>query len=543
MKALLNGNLIWHSFTSLVIVILLMGFNTVRADTGIKSGSFLTIQSGTTFFEYGNASVTNGGTINNQGTIIIKGNLVNNSANSNLGTGMFEFAGSSGQTISGTNEFGSVRIKNTSTGVTIVSGNQKVNTALNLKTGLLILGANNLLLGPAATDSGGSSTSMVVATGTGELQKEFTSSTGSFTYPVGDADAPAEYSPVTANFTGGTFPSGNYLGVRLKNSPDPDPLIATGDFLNRYWELNNHNIGGSISCGLTFTFLPADVNGNPANIYCLKTSPVLETYNKYSGSGNQLTGIVSGFGRFTGARAALQATFTAFLQGPYSSVNHNMNSTLASTLPLGDRSDPTKFPDHQPYNGSPWNYSGSEYVTNLPSDVVDWLLIELRQASTSGNATASTIITKRAAFLKKDGSIVDMDGVSPVKFYNAPVTQNLYPVIRHRNHMAIMATGSGASKNSIGTYIYDYTTGSGQIYGGSDGAIQVDASPERWGMMSGDGNADNKIYLDDINVHWVPNSGLTLVYSLGDFNMDNSVYLNDINTYWVPSSGKTNFLP
>lgn len=87
-----------------------------------------------------------------------------------------------------------------------------------------------------------------------------------------------------------------------------------------------------------------------------------------------------------------------------------------------------QLPLNQPFSGCPWNYGGNESVTEIPADVVDWLLIGLRT-----NANTPTDV-KIAAFLKKDESIVDIDEVSIVKFYG--ITESAYyAVIYHRNHL------------------------------------------------------------------------------------------------------------
>ncbi|HVO76334.1 MAG TPA: GDSL-type esterase/lipase family protein, partial [Ignavibacteriaceae bacterium] len=79
----------------------------------------------------------------------------------------------------------------------------------------------------------------------------------------------------------------------------------------------------------------------------------------------------------------MQVFAKIFLQGPYNSGAMNTNLRTLSD-----------FPKAQPYNVSPWNYSGNENVTNVPADIVDWVLIQLRSAY---NGTA---VAARAAFLK-----------------------------------------------------------------------------------------------------------------------------------------------
>ena len=48
------------------------------------------------------------------------------------------------------------------------------------------------------------------------------------------------------------------------------------------------------------------------------------------------------------------------------------------------------------------------------------------------------MVGRRAALLKSDGSVVDLDGSSQVKFKGI-VPGNYYIVVRHRNHLPIMS--------------------------------------------------------------------------------------------------------
>jgi hypothetical protein len=515
---------------SLLIVVLLSP-SLIQAQTRVTNSTIITVGEGTTFSNGEDMLLDGGGTLNNQGTIVVKGSLVNNNTSlTNLGSGTFEFSGTSAQTISGPNQFANVVINNAA-GVSLGgSYDNQVTGTLSLTNGLLKLESTNLLLASTALIGGTPSASkMIVPTGTGELRKEF-SGTGSFTYPVGDNDAPAEYSPVTANFTSGTFGSGNYLGVSLKNQADPDMSIATGDFLNRYWTLNNNGITGTISCNLTFAFLTADVVGNVTNLYCIKSYPTLVTYDKYS-SGNVLTGTVSGFSRFTGARAVQTSALAAFLEGP----NNGAGAMTTVLRTFTSLNSDAPFPLLQPYTGSPWNYPGSESVGTVPAGVVDWVLIELRQASAPENATAATIFARRAAFLKSDGSIVDIDGVSPLKFYNAAYNpaNNVYAVVKQRNHLAIMS-GNAVTKDGSGIFSYDFTDNGSKTYGYPDGIKQVGG---KWSMIAGNGKPDANIDSDDITFSWNLNAGNFDGYYSGDFNLNGSVDSDDITFYWNLNAG------
>jgi hypothetical protein len=174
-----------------------------------------------------------------------------------------EFNGTSSQPTSGLPSSVPNVIINNNAGVTL-SSNLDLTTSLGLTAGLFTIGANNLTLGTAATVNGTpSSTRMVVATSTGEFRKNY-AGTSSFLFPIGDNTGTAEYSPVTLNFTAGTFSSA-YAGVRVDNSKHADNSSTT-DFLTRFWTVTTSGIT-SPTCDITLMYADADVNGTEANIY------------------------------------------------------------------------------------------------------------------------------------------------------------------------------------------------------------------------------------------------------------------------------------
>jgi hypothetical protein len=189
------------------------------------------------------------------------------------------------------------------------------------------------------------------------------------------------------------------------------------------------------------------------------------------------------------------------------------------------------IPTAQPYNTAPWNYNGGETAT-IGSDVVDWVLVELRQAVDGASATSSTVLSKRAALLKTDGSIVDVSGTGPVTFNIGCVNtgNNLYVVVRHRNHLAIMSA-NGATLTS-GVYNYDFTTNVTQAYGGTNGFKQVGTVSA---MVAGDIDHDGSVAVSDYNA-WAAGFGLTNAYYGFDLDMDGSVAVSDYNK-WAANFG------
>ncbi|MBN1340482.1 MAG: hypothetical protein JXA03_14225, partial [Bacteroidales bacterium] len=196
------------------------------------------------------------------------------------------------------------------------------------------------------------------------------------------------------------------------------------------------------------------------------------------------------------------------------------------------------FPLAQPYNAAPWNYTGTESVTSIPNTgVVDWILLEFRDAVDASSALPSTMIGRQAAFLLEDGSAAGTDGNSPIPFSHV-ILNNLFVVIRHRNHLGVMSSGGLPETN--GAYHWDFTTSSGQAFGGINAHNEI--GPGIWGMAGADGNADNQVNNGDKNDVWTPQAG-TGGYKYGDFNMDGQVNNGDKNDVWVPNTGSGGQVP
>ncbi|MBN1340171.1 MAG: hypothetical protein JXA03_12655, partial [Bacteroidales bacterium] len=209
-----------------------------------------------------------------------------------------------------------------------------------------------------------------------------------------------------------------------------------------------------------------------------------------------------------------------YLEGPFN------GSLMTTTL------NPVMLPLTQPYNQAPWNYSGSESVTAIPnSTVVDWVLIELRDAPDAASATGATVLARRAGFLHNNGTVTGTDGTSLMQFTET-ITNQLLVVVRHRNHISIMS--GDYLQNNAGICSWDFTSGINQAYGGGNAHKQI--APGIWGMTGADGNADNQINNGDKNDVWAGQAG-SGGYKSGDFNLDAQVNNGDKNDIWVPNTG------
>ncbi|MCD4736254.1 MAG: hypothetical protein K8R53_09440, partial [Bacteroidales bacterium] len=216
---------------------------------------------------------------------------------------------------------------------------------------------------------------------------------------------------------------------------------------------------------------------------------------------------------------------TAFLEGPFdvSDMKTELNPYISF--------------DH-PFAGPPWNYGTCQTVPVIPNgNVVDWVLVELRDAQTPAQADGTKTIAQQAAFLLDDGSIVQVDGSSQLKIDVSP-TYNLYAVIWHRNHLAIMS--ANALVESVGTYTYDFSSSSSQIYGGATGCKLLGGSI--WGMFCGDGDANGDVDINDIINIWDNEAGNSGYWG-GDFNLNGQVSNQDKNDYWLPNDGEGSEVP
>ena len=105
------------------------------------------------------------------------------------------------------------------------------------------------------------------------------------------------------------------------------------------------------------------------------------------------------------------------LQGPFDAGLGMMSDALHPQIPTS-----------QPYL-SQFGYNGNESVTQVPDDMVDWVLISLIEE-------LSGTVYQRAAFLREDGQVVDLNGTDPV-FFPDVLAGNYQVQIQHRNHLGI----------------------------------------------------------------------------------------------------------
>jgi hypothetical protein len=199
--------------------------------------------------------------------------------------------------------------------------------------------------------------------------------------------------------------------------------------------------------------------------------------------------------------------------------------------------DHSILPNDQPYQTAPWNYMGTENVPFFPfNNVVDWVLLELRDAPDAASASAATIIEQHACLLLEDGTITGIDNESLPMFTEVAI-QNAFIVVYHRNHIGIMS--SGPLVRNGGTYTWDFTGSASQAYGT---AAQKDLGGGLFGLYAGDGNGDGTVNNDDKITVWELFAGKR-GYQAADYNLDGQVKNQDKNECWFPNTGNSTQIP
>jgi hypothetical protein len=216
---------------------------------------------------------------------------------------------------------------------------------------------------------------------------------------------------------------------------------------------------------------------------------------------------------------------TTQLEGAYDSSTGEMSTAVNGLLPL-----------NQPFNTAPWNYTGTESVTAIPNaDVVDWVLVDFREAASASLATSATSIGMEAGFLLKDGSIVSIDGVTPMETQRY-VSAKLFAVLHFRNHLDVINGMDIPIVNN--ELVYDFTTAKNKAFG----STQVDLGGGIFGVLGGDSNADGTIDSGDATDNWLSESG-SAGYLPSDVNYDGQSNNLDKNDVWNNNVGVSTSVP
>ncbi len=210
----------------------------------------------------------------------------------------------------------------------------------------------------------------------------------------------------------------------------------------------------------------------------------------------------------------------------------NRRGLLPGQTPIGGFAEAT--PAGQPYKDAPWNYNGTESMTNYPASVVDWVLVSLRTDAVS----ASSTVFRTAALLHEDGRVQILASCVPLTSNNP-----LYVVIEHRNHLGIMSPTAVSIVNN--TISMDFTAANSFTKNDPPTAGQKQIG-NKWLMLAGDGSKSTNTTNFDINFSdaqlWKSKSGLFDRYRNSDFNLDADLNFQD-QILWKNNNGKYSGVP
>ncbi len=195
---------------------------------------------------------------------------------------------------------------------------------------------------------------------------------------------------------------------------------------------------------------------------------------------------------------------------------------------------PNTPPDIYPYNLDPRR--PFIHVDQIPDSVVDWVLLEFRPEFTSQERYY------RTAFLRMDGKIVDLDGISPVLLDKGNIDSGSYFIaIRHRNHLAII------TENKVGIYpetvgrVLDFSNPANIM--GRQSALKPIGFDQTgsllYGMYGGDVNADGRINETDRISIW-DSRDIENIYHRMDIRMNGIITTRDLNVSWNNRGEQTN---
>jgi len=190
------------------------------------------------------------------------------------------------------------------------------------------------------------------------------------------------------------------------------------------------------------------------------------------------------------------------------------------------------LPTSEPYSALGYSFQGggggtvspSVLAQSGPTAIVDWVVVELRSA-----ATPTLVGASRAALLRRDGRVVDVDGVSPLAI-NAASSSYLV-ALRHRNHLPVLFDQDlffQPAENEEATVV-NFTEPSSPVYG-TDARRPMGSVMALWpgdvdfnGTVKYTGaNNDRDIVLIAVGGN-TPTNVVNGVYSSADVNMDGDV--------------------
>lgn len=312
------------------------------------------------------------------------------------------------------------------------------------------------------------------------------------------------YSNITANVNN-LFTSGFHISGRcFENSGMPISAVELQGFPNNVSSDENGDYRVFIDSGWSGTINPVKENivfiPNEKNYNNISSTIELQDYMEFE---------------------AITLNLKILLAGAV----HESSDTMSTYLNYKNYL-PLIPPDSLSGNGEPFIYNReqNEIVTQQffqnHRDIVDWIIIELRDSKT-GTASIDTL----AAFLRSDGQVLSVTGDSIITLNTNIPPDNYYVIIRHRNHLSVMTVFPiYLCSNS---YLFDFSESIEQFYG-QDAALLING---KYGMYPGDADFNGIVNVADYQKY--KNNCITANtgFLITDFNLDGIITGSDFNIF------------
>jgi uncharacterized protein YjdB len=190
---------------------------------------------------------------------------------------------------------------------------------------------------------------------------------------------------------------------------------------------------------------------------------------------------------------------------------------------------------------------GIVFAVSGQDAIVDWVFVELRSKSNYAN-----VIATRSGLLQRDGDIVELDGVSSLRFPEIKM-DDYFVAVRHRNHLGVMTQNALTAVeltqvidfrlSSTPTFDFGTTKGNGYDYTGlAQKPVFGNAYRAMWAgdfdasrrVKSGNPNDDLNILFFDVimfpqNPSGNANYDFVIGYLQGDFDMNSKSKFDNPN--------------
>ncbi len=229
------------------------------------------------------------------------------------------------------------------------------------------------------------------------------------------------------------------------------------------------------------------------------------------------------------AEKAIRINVRALLQGAYQSSKGLMRDDLRI---MG------LIPAEQPYTDLNL-HQGAEQAASALLDqegedaIVDWLLVELRNAD-----NPSQVVASQAVLLQRDGDVVSSDRGDLNLLFDL-AAGDYYVAVRHRNHLGVMTTSALAL--SYDPVMVDFSATATPVYGQfarlTDGPVALlyagDATTDK--KLISDGPSNERVLMLSRVLTEPGNTSLSLNYLVQGYNVTD-ITLDGITIYDGPNN-------